>query len=181
MSTIPTAWSRRESSGSVATRSTWGSRASCWGSSWCFPTGFSWPTWLRGSGCSTVRCSGKKPFCTGTTAGSTRRTAPAFDATFRWNCPRKRGGWGGRSVPVADPGVVRVRLALARLAERFQAHQEDRPLGAAVVHELHGLLPALVPEQHDGEIVFPLEFEVDLGADPLGGAVHYLPHHALVG
>src|SRR5262249_10828212 len=47
--------------------------------------------------------------------------------------------------------------------------------------ELHGLLPALVAEQHDGEIVFALELEVDLRADPLGGAVHYLPHHALVG
>src|SRR4029453_6132707 len=60
------------------------------------------------------------------------------------------------SMPVADHDVVRRGLALAGLDQLLEAHQVDRPLGAAVVHELHGLLPAFVPEQHDREAVLLL-------------------------
>src|SRR5262249_26342701 len=85
------------------------------------------------------------------------------------------------SVPVADAHIVRARLALAGFTERLEAHEEDRPLAAAVVHELHGLFPAFVPEENHGEVVFLLEIEADLRADPLLGAVFDLPHHALAG
>src|SRR5215208_8229478 len=77
----------------------------------------------------------------------------------------------GCSVPVADLYVVGGRGALAGLDEGLQAHQEDRPLGAAVVHELHRLLPALVLEQDDGVVALLFEIETDLGPDPFGGPV----------
>ncbi len=77
------------------------------------------------------------------------------------------------SVPVADLHVVRAGLAFTRLAERLQAHEEGRPLGAAVVHELRRFPPALVLEQHDGEVVFLLELEADFRADPLGGPLDH--------
>src|SRR5690606_9540012 len=82
------------------------------------------------------------------------------------------------SVPIADLRIVRARLTLAGLTKRFQAHQEDRPLGAAVVHELHGLLPSFVLEEHDREIALLLEIEADSSADPFVRTVDDLPRHA---
>jgi len=46
-------------------------------------------------------------------------------------------------------GIVRVGTAFARFHERFQAHQINRPLGAAMVHEFDRLLPTLVFEEDD--------------------------------
>src|SRR5262245_34067170 len=58
-------------------------------------------------------------------------------------------GGAQRLVPVADPDVVRSRGASTSLSVRLETHQERRPLGAAVVHELHSLLPALMRKEHD--------------------------------
>src|ERR1700678_914323 len=85
------------------------------------------------------------------------------------------------SVPVADPDVVRARIALPGLHKRLQAHQKDRPLGAAVVHEFHGFIPTLMIEQDDGIIAFLLEIETDLCSDPFCGSFNHLPDHALAG
>lgn len=52
----------------------------------------------------------------------------------------------------ADMGVVRIGTAFPGFDERLQAHQIDRPLGAAVVHEFHRLLPILVLEEDDGVV-----------------------------
>src|SRR6185437_3179390 len=84
-------------------------------------------------------------------------------------------------VPVADLDIVRRGLALAGLEQPLQAHQEGRPLRAAVVHELHRLAPALVPEQHDRVAVLVLEVEADPRADPLGRPFDDLPEHELAG
>lgn len=70
-------------------------------------------------------------------------------------------------VPVADLDVVRGGCARACLDELLEAHQEGRPFRAAVAHELSGLRPPEVAELDDGAIVLVLEFEADLGADPL--------------
>src|SRR3954462_11719611 len=87
--------------------------------------------------------------------------------------------WPRGSVPVADLDVARLGVAGAGLEERLQAHQEDRPLGAAVVHELAGLLPADVAEQDDGEVVVLLDLPVHRRPDPLGRAVDNSPYDAL--
>src|SRR5258705_114300 len=85
------------------------------------------------------------------------------------------------SVPVADPDVVRAGLAFPGLHQRLQTHQENRPLGAAVVHELRWLLPVLVLEEDDGEVAFLPEVETDLRSDPFRGPLDHLPEDALAG
>src|SRR5205814_8397341 len=95
--------------------------------------------------------------------------------TRRARCPAPAAEWPAplartirrASVPVVDLDVVRVGRALPGLHQRLQTQQENRPLGAAVVHELHRLLPTLVLEEDDGEVTFPLEIEANLRADPL--------------
>src|SRR6266540_4718941 len=82
-------------------------------------------------------------------------------------------------VPVVDLDVVGFWGALAGFDEGFQAHQEDRPLGAAVVHEFYRLFPALVFEEDDGVVVDLAEVPVDVGADPFFGSVDHLPEYAL--
>src|SRR5688572_23469998 len=78
-----------------------------------------------------ARCSAAQPsrYCSGSREGA--RTAPAARLCV--------------SVPVVDLDVVRMGRAFAVLDERFQAQEKDAPLRAAVVHELDGLFPALVP------------------------------------
>src|SRR5438445_8771 len=72
------------------------------------------------------------------------------------------------SIPIdRDADIVRKRRAFAGFDKRFQAHQEGRPLGAAMVHELALLLPALLLEKHRGLITFLAEVEADLAPDPL--------------
>ena len=56
------------------------------------------------------------------------------------------------SVPVADPDIVRRRPALPCFDILLQAHEERRPLGAAVFGELHRLAPVLVGEADDGVV-----------------------------
>src|SRR5258705_6656700 len=85
------------------------------------------------------------------------------------------------SVPVADPDVVGAGLAFPGLHKRFQAHQKNRPLGAAVVHEFPRFLPALMLEQDDGIVAFLPEIETDLCSDPFRGSFDHLPEHALAG
>src|SRR5262245_47634837 len=53
------------------------------------------------------------------------------------------------SVPVVDLDVVRVRGSFPSFDQRLQTQEEYRPLGAAVVHELHRFFPPLVREEHD--------------------------------
>ena len=67
-------------------------------------------------------------------------------------------------MPVADLDVARLGVAGAGLEKRLQAHQERRPLGAAVVHEVARLLPALVVEADDREVVLRRKIEADLRA-----------------
>src|SRR5690606_6470227 len=85
------------------------------------------------------------------------------------------------SVPVPDLDVVRTWPTFPGLAQRLQAHQESRPLGAAVIHELDGLLPSLVLEEHDREIPRLLEIETNPRTDPLDRPVDNLPYDAIVG
>ena len=68
-----------------------------------------------------------------------------------------------------------------RFEQGLQAQQKDRPLGAAMVHELHRLLPTLVFEQDDGPFAFLFEVEADFCADPFLGPFDHLPEHALAG
>src|ERR1700677_3711771 len=68
--------------------------------------------------------------------------------------------------------------AFAGFKKRLQTQQEDRPLCAAMVHELARLLPTLVFEQDDGPIPSLSELETDLRADPFFGPVDPLPQHA---
>ena len=70
---------------------------------------------------------------------------------------------------------------LAGFEQGLQAQQKDRPLGAAMVHELHRLLPTLVFEQDDGPFAFLFEVEADFCADPFLGPFDHLPEHALAG
>src|SRR5262245_32143518 len=83
------------------------------------------------------------------------------------------------SMPVADLDVAGAGLPFARLDQRLQAHQEGRPLRAAVVHELHRLLPIQVLEEHDGIVGLLFKLETHLGADPFRGAIDHLPQHTL--
>src|SRR4029079_6544398 len=83
--------------------------------------------------------------------------------------------------PARDVDVVRVGRPLPALEQRLHAHEERRPFGAAVVHELERLLPALVPDADDGVVLIFAELEVDARADPLGGPSDHFPEHALRG
>src|ERR1700722_19699465 len=51
--------------------------------------------------------------------------------------------------PCVELDLVRPRRTGARFEQRLEAQQKPRPFGAAVMHELHRLLPAVVPEQDD--------------------------------
>jgi hypothetical protein len=53
------------------------------------------------------------------------------------------------SVPVSILTSCGLAQPLPVSTQRLQAHQEDRPLGAAMVHEFHRFLPALVLEEDD--------------------------------
>ena len=54
-----------------------------------------------------------------------------------------------------------------------------RPLGAAVVHELHRLFPAPVLEQHDRVVAVLTQVPLDRRPDPLLRPVDDPPHHPL--
>ena len=75
----------------------------------------------------------------------------------------------------ADMGVVRVGGSFPGFHKRLQAHQIDRPLGAAMVHEFHRLLPTLVLEEDDGMVACLFEIKTYLGADPFRGPIDHLP------
>src|SRR6266850_3501861 len=89
-------------------------------------------------------------------------------------------GWpGAASIPVErNVDVLRKRCTLAGFDERFHAHQKAGPFGAAMVHELTLLAPALVFEEHGGLRPLLLELEAHLAADPVRGPVDHLPKHA---
>src|SRR5258708_28112687 len=78
-----------------------------------------------------------------------------------------------------DLDVVRVRATLGALDPVLQAHQENSPVGAAVVHELDRLSPACVAEEHKGLVRFLSQAKGELGADPLVGAAGAAPLHHL--
>jgi cholesterol transport system auxiliary component len=82
-----------------------------------------------------------------------------------------------RSV-AADVRIARVGGALTALEQGFQTEQIDRPLGAAVVHELDDFGPPLVLEKDDGVVSGLLQVETDFRTDPLGWAIRHLPEHA---
>src|SRR5437016_5145957 len=88
---------------------------------------------------------------------------------------------GAALFPAIELDLVRRRGSLPGFEQRLQAQQKDRPLGAAMVHEFHRLLPALVLEEDDGPVAFLSEIETNLCADPFLRPVDDLPHHALAG
>src|SRR5471030_1194187 len=77
--------------------------------------------------------------------------------------------------PAVELDLVRPGCALADLKKCLQAEQEDAPLGAAMVHELDRLLPALVLEEHDGPVTLLPEIEADPRAEPFLWPVDHLP------
>src|SRR5687768_8776083 len=81
----------------------------------------------------------------------------------------------GCLVPVVDLDVVRVGRTFPGFQKRLQAHQKHPPLGAAMVHEFHRLLPILVLEQDDGIVALLFELPTDLCADPFCGPIDHLP------
>src|SRR5262245_2579237 len=83
-----------------------------------------------------------------------------------------------RSVPVANPHIVRCGPALTGLGERLEAHQERRPLGAAVFGELDRLAPVAVTEANDGVLALLRELKDRVRVDPLGRAFTKPPAHA---
>lgn len=92
---------------------------------------------------------------------------------------RPRPDRGCPLVPLVDLDVVWPGGTFPGFEKRLQAHQKDRPLGAATVHELHRLLPTLMFEEDDGVVVVLFELPTYLCADPFLGPVDHLPQHAL--
>src|SRR5262245_41709145 len=88
---------------------------------------------------------------------------------------RSAGEGSDGSVPVADLHVAGVGGALPGLEELLEAHEVRAPLGAAVVHELDRLTPALVLEEHDRVLVLLVEIPLHAGADPFLRSVHDVP------
>jgi hypothetical protein len=82
-------------------------------------------------------------------------------------------------VPVVDPNIVWAGRTFPGLDKRLEAHQKRRPFGAAVVHELHRLSPALVFEENDGIVTFLLEIETDGRTDPFFRSFDDFPKYAL--
>ena len=57
----------------------------------------------------------------------------------------------------------------------FRLSRKTTHFGAAVMHELHRLLPTLVFEEDDGPFVSLIELETYLCAQPFLGPVDHLP------
>src|SRR5688572_7328150 len=108
---------------------------------------------------------------------SSRLRVGSASALKTLSMSNSRVATGGSLIPVVDLDVVRVGGTLAGLQKRLQAHQKDPPLGAAVVHELHRLLPILVREEDHDVVAFLLELPADLRADPFRGSIDDLPEH----
>src|SRR5215472_4466834 len=87
-----------------------------------------------------------------------------------------RFSWAVSATP-CDLRVPGLRAAFALLDQVFEAEQECRPFGAAVVHELVRLAPALVAEEHESLAVAPFKAEADLCAHPVLGRTRIAPHH----
>ncbi len=83
--------------------------------------------------------------------------------------------------PTVELDLVWPGRAFAGFEQRLEAQQKDRPFGAAVVHELHRLLPALMFEENNGPVTVLCQIEADLGAEPFFRAVNHLPQNALAG
>src|SRR5205807_830154 len=81
--------------------------------------------------------------------------------------------------PTVQLDLVRRGGTFACLQKRFEAEQEDSPLRAAVVHELHRLLPICVLEKDDGPVVVLFNVEAYFCPEPLFGSIHHLPENAL--
>jgi hypothetical protein len=98
-------------------------------------------------------------------AGGARRagfrsdtTRSAFGVSRGRRCGRR---WGTAYRPRSRAGT--------------SAHQVPRPLGAAVVHELHRLRPALMFEHDDRVVTVPTQFPSHGRPDPLLRALNDLP------
>src|SRR5271165_3900574 len=83
--------------------------------------------------------------------------------------------------PAVELDLVRPGRAFPGFEERLQAQQKHAPFGAAMVHELHRLLPAFVLEKNDGPVAFLFEIETYFCADPFFGPIDHLPEHVLGG
>src|SRR5690606_38828096 len=81
------------------------------------------------------------------------------------------------SVPVVDLQIARCRPAFPRHDIVAQAQQECRPFHAAVRHELDGLTPVAMAEEHDRLPVLLREPARDVRTDPLGWSVDATPAH----
>src|ERR1700722_18993713 len=110
--------------------------------------------------------------------GMPAKTIAENDCLLQSSMPARRNVL---SVPIADPDIVGAGIALPGLHQRLQAHQKNRPLGAAVVHEFRRFSPTLMIEQDDGIVVFLFEIETDLCSDPFCGPLNHLPGDALAG
>src|SRR6185369_9903053 len=73
----------------------------------------------------------------------------------------------GVSVLLMDP-LVGERESLSLLEQLLEAEQEDRPAHRAVAEGAGGLAPAGVAEHQDGAAVAGRQYELDLGAGPVG-------------
>src|SRR5271170_6743322 len=88
---------------------------------------------------------------------------------------------GAQLFPAVELDFVWPGRAFAGFEERLEAQQEDSPFGAAVVHEFHRLLPALVLEEDDGPVAVLFEVEAYLCAEPFFRPVDHLPENPLAG
>src|ERR1700733_7619723 len=88
---------------------------------------------------------------------------------------------GAALFPVVELDLVWRGGSFPGFEKRLQAQQKDPPLGAAMVHELHRLLPTLVFKEDDGPVAFLPEVPTYFCTDPFFGPVDHLPQHVLGG
>src|SRR5687767_6913258 len=80
-----------------------------------------------------------------------------------------------RLIPVVDLDVIGRRPPSSRFHELSEAQHEHRPLHAAMCHELHGLAPVPVTEEHDGEFPVLGQVEGRVCSDPFLRALAEAP------
>src|SRR4249920_2017095 len=82
---------------------------------------------------------------------------------------------GTALLPAVELDIVWRGGTFPGFEKRLHAQQKDPPLGAAMVHELHRLLPTLVLEEDDGPVAFLFELPTYYRANPFFGPVDHLP------
>ena len=92
----------------------------------------------------------------------------------------KAMGFGRPLIPEVDLDVVGSRAAFPSFQPIHQAEQEGGPLGTAMVHEFHGLLPVGVREQDKGLNPFGFQLKSQVRAHPFFGPSYAFPLHEFV-